>query len=126
MAENDHSTDTRMAQRQTGRLQRTLGRFDIVFLIFSAVVGLEMLGSVSAEGPQTFTWLVFLIALFLVPYALVFAETGSAFPGEGGVYLWSRRAFGRPVAAVASALSQLFGLFLVQYLADKCAAAHCT
>lgn len=40
----DHSTDTRMAQRQTGRLQRTLGRFDIVFLIFSAVVGLEMLG----------------------------------------------------------------------------------
>lgn len=105
MAENDHSTDTRMAQRQTGRLQRTLGRFDIVFLIFSAVVGLEMLGSVSAEGPQTFTWLVFLIAVFLVPYALVFAETGSAFPGEGGVYLWSRRAFGRPVAAVASALT---------------------
>lgn len=101
----DHSTDTRMAQRQTGRLQRTLGRFDIVFLIFSAVVGLEMLGSVSAEGPQTFTWLVFLIIVFLIPYALVFAETGSAFPGEGGVYLWARRAFGRPVAAVASALT---------------------
>ncbi|WP_399553255.1 APC family permease [uncultured Propionibacterium sp.] len=94
-----------MAQRQTGRLQRTLGRFDIVFLIFSAVVGLEMLGSVSAQGPQTFTWLVFLIIVFLVPYALIFAETGSAFPGEGGVYLWTRRAFGRPAAAVASALT---------------------
>ncbi|MDN6799549.1 MAG: APC family permease, partial [Propionibacterium sp.] len=94
-----------MADRQTTRLQRTLSRFDIVFLIVSAVVGLEMLGSVSAEGPQTFTWLVVLIVIFVIPYALIFAETGSAFTGEGGVYLWVRRAFGRPVAAVASAFT---------------------
>lgn len=98
-------TDTEMAQDQAKVLQRTLSRFDIVFLIVSAVVGLEMLGSVSAEGPQTFTWLVFLIIVFLVPYALIFAETGSAFVGEGGVYLWTRKAFGRPAAAVASAFT---------------------
>lgn len=97
--------DTEMAQNQTKVLQRTLSRFDIVFLIVSAVVGLEMLGSVSSQGPQTFTWLVFLIIVFLVPYALIFAETGSAFVGEGGVYLWTRKAFGRPVAAVASAFT---------------------
>ena len=42
--------DTDMAKDQTKVLQRTLNRFDIVFLIVSAVVGLEMLGSVSAEG----------------------------------------------------------------------------
>jgi hypothetical protein len=98
-------TDTEMAQDQTKVLQRTLSRFDIVFLIVSAVVGLEMLGSVSAQGPQTFTWLVVLIVVFLVPYALIFAETGSAFVGEGGVYLWTRKAFGRPAAAVASAFT---------------------
>lgn len=98
-------TDTEMAQDQTKVLQRTLSRFDIVFLIVSAVVGLEMLGSVSAQGPQTFTWLVILIVVFLVPYALIFAETGSAFVGEGGVYLWTRKAFGRPAAAVASAFT---------------------
>ena len=40
--------DTDMAKDQTKVLQRTLNRFDIVFLIVSAVVGLEMLGSVSA------------------------------------------------------------------------------
>lgn len=97
--------DTEMAQDQTKVLHRTLNRFDVVFLIVSAVVGLEMLGSVSAEGPQTFTWLVFLIVVFLIPYSLIFAETGSAFVGEGGVYLWTRRAFGRPVAAIASAFT---------------------
>jgi len=96
------NNDTDMATDQTKVLQRTLNRFDIVFLIVSAVVGLEMLGSVSAEGPETFTWLVFLIIVFLIPNSLIFAETGSAFVGEGGVYLWTRRAFGRPAAAVTS------------------------
>ena len=52
VARSDQEVNTRMADRQTTRLQRTLSRFDIVFLIVSAVVGLEMLGSVSAEGPQ--------------------------------------------------------------------------
>lgn len=96
---------TEYAQRQNEVLHRTLGRFDIVFIVFSAVVGLEMLGSVSAQGPETFTWLIFLTVVFLVPYALIFAETGSAFIGEGGVYLWVREAFGRPAAAVASAFT---------------------
>lgn len=96
---------TALAQQQTSVLHRTLGRFDIIFLVVSAVVGLEMLGSVSAQGPETFTWLVFLIVVFLIPYALIFAETGSAFVGEGGVYIWVRQAFGRPLAAIASAFT---------------------
>ncbi|MFC0673686.1 APC family permease [Brachybacterium hainanense] len=99
------SGSTQYAQQQNAVLHRTLGRFDIIFIVVSAVVGLEMLGSVSAQGAETFTWLVFLIIVFLVPYALIFAETGSAFIGEGGVYLWVRQAFGRPAAAVASAFT---------------------
>ncbi|PWH06068.1 amino acid permease [Brachybacterium endophyticum] len=105
MTEIGPDGSTRFAQKQNEVLHRTLGRFDIVFIVVSAVVGLEMLGSVSSQGPETFTWLVFLIIVFLVPYALIFAETGSAFVGEGGVYLWVRRAFGRPAAAVASAFT---------------------
>ncbi len=96
---------TQYAQQQNAVLHKTLGRFDIIFIVVSAVVGLEMLGSVSAQGAETFTWLVFLIIVFLVPYALIFAETGSAFVGEGGVYLWVRKAFGRPAAAIASAFT---------------------
>ncbi|UQN28554.1 APC family permease [Brachybacterium kimchii] len=105
MTEIGPDGSTRFAEEQNQVLHRTLGRFDIVFIVVSAVVGLEMLGSVSSQGPETFTWLVFLIIVFLVPYALIFAETGSAFVGEGGVYLWVRQAFGRPAAAVASAFT---------------------
>ncbi|MGY5766463.1 APC family permease [Brachybacterium sp. DNPG3] len=105
MPDPGSSGSTQYAQQQNAVLHKTLGRFDIIFIVVSAVVGLEMLGSVSAQGPETFTWLVFLIIVFLIPYALIFAETGSAFVGEGGVYLWVRTAFGRPAAAVASAFT---------------------
>lgn len=96
---------TQLAQDQVQFLHRTLSRLDIVLMTVSAVVGLEMLGSVSTYAGQTFTWLLVLLVFFLVPYALIFAEVGSAFVGEGGVYLWVRDAFGRPAAAIASALT---------------------
>ena len=85
--------------------KKTLGRLDIVFLIVAAVVSIETLGQVSGFGAETFTWALVLAVLFLVPYGLIFAETGGAFTGEGGVYVWCRKAFGRPVAAIASLLT---------------------
>jgi amino acid transporter len=96
---------TQMAEQQTRRLKKTLGRFDIFFLLIAAVVSIETLGQVSGYGAQTFTWTVILSIFFLVPYGLIFAETGGAFTEEGGIYIWVRRAFGRAPAAVASILT---------------------
>lgn len=96
---------TAQADRETRHLQKTLGRFDIIFLIVAAVVSVEVLGQVSSFGGQTFTWALVLAVFFLVPYALIFAEVGSTFTGEGGVYVWVRRAFGRPLAAIAALLT---------------------
>ncbi|WGW11035.1 APC family permease [Saxibacter everestensis] len=96
---------TVLAQEQTRHLKKTLGRFDILFLIVAAVVGLEVLGQVSAFGRETFTWALILAVFFLIPYGLIFAEIGSTFVGEGGVYLWTRQAFGRPVAALTALLT---------------------
>ena len=97
--------ETAQADREVKHLKKTLGRLDIVFLIVAAVVSIETLGQVSGFGAETFTWALVLAVLFLVPYGLIFAETGGAFTGEGGVYVWCRKAFGRPVAAIASLLT---------------------
>lgn len=97
--------ETAQADREVKHLKKTLGRLDIVFLIVAAVVSIEALGQVSGFGAETFTWTLVLAVLFLVPYGLIFAETGAAFTGEGGVYVWCRKAFGRPVAAIASLLT---------------------
>lgn len=101
MSENS----TVMAQQETGHLKKSLGRFDIIFLVMSAVLSIEVIAETAGYGGETFTWTLVLAVFFLVPYALIFAETGSTFIGEGGAYLWVRRAFGRPAGALASILS---------------------
>lgn len=96
---------TALAAQQEALLHRTLRRFDIVFLLIAAVVGLETLGQVSLYGAEAFTWALVLAVFFLVPYGLIFAETGAAFSEEGGAYTWVRDAFGRPLAAIAAMLT---------------------
>lgn len=99
------ASPTALAQEQESRLLKTLGPFDLLFLLIAAVVGLETLGQVSTFGAEAFTWTLVLAVLFLVPYGLVFAETGAAFTEEGGAYTWVRDAFGRRSAAIASLLT---------------------
>jgi amino acid transporter len=96
---------TAYADEQKQHLKKTLGRFDIVLIVMSAVLSIEVLAETAGFGAETFTWTLVLAIFFLVPYALVFAETGSTFVGEGGAYIWVRQAFGRPAGAIASILS---------------------
>ncbi|WP_345150324.1 APC family permease [Arthrobacter ginkgonis] len=91
-----------MAQEQSQHLQKSLGRFDVLLLVVAAVVSIEVLGQVSGFGGETFTWTLILAVTFMIPYGLIFAETGGAFTEEGGVYVWTRMAFGRLVAAIAA------------------------
>ena len=93
---------TALAQEQSKHLQKSLGRFDILLLVVAAVISVEVLGQVSGFGGETFTWTLILAVTFMVPYGLIFAETGGAFTEEGGVYIWTRMAFGRVVAAITS------------------------
>src|SRR5438046_10633143 len=85
---------------EKAKVQKSLRRFDLVFFLIGTLVGLDTIGAVAKNGAQGFTWLVFLGLFFFVPYGLLMAELGAAFPFEGGVYVWSRLAFGRLVAAI--------------------------
>jgi amino acid transporter len=103
MTNQSHLT-TDLAAEQQERLQRTLGRFDIVALLIAAVISIEVLGQISSFGGETVTWIVVLAVTFLLPYALVFAETGARYSDEGGPYVWVKLAFGRKVAAISTML----------------------
>ena len=95
---------TASAVQEKRKLRRHFRRFDIFFYLICTVVTLDTVGAVASNGAQGFTWLVFLGVFFLLPYALSIAELGSAFPQEGGPYVWTRLAFGRPLAAVNSVI----------------------
>jgi len=59
---------------------------------------------VAEGGGESFTWLLVYAIVFFIPQALLFAELGTAFPQEGGPYLWTRLAFGHLAGAVNNLL----------------------
>ena len=83
-------------------LRRELGRLDAICLLVTAIVAIDLIGAVANGGPQSLSWLAVVAALFFVPAGLVVSELGSAFPDEGGAYVWARRAFGRTIGAVTA------------------------
>jgi glutamate:GABA antiporter len=91
---------TSAALEEKAKLRKHFNRFDIYFFLLCTIVGVDTLGQVAADGAQGFLWLLVLGLVFFVPYALLTAELGAAFTEEGGVYVWTRMAFGRLVAAI--------------------------
>jgi len=85
---------------ESAKLQRHFGRFDILFFLICTIVGVDTIASVAEGGGQAFTWMMVFALVFFVPQALLFAELGTAFPQEGGPYLWTRLAFGHLAGAV--------------------------
>jgi glutamate:GABA antiporter len=95
-------TTTQLALHEKSKLKKSLRRFDMLFFLLCAFVGLDTLGLVASSGGEGFTWLIVLAIAFVLPYALVMAEVGSAFTQEGGPYEWTKLAFGRFHAGLAA------------------------
>ncbi|MBF9069441.1 APC family permease [Streptacidiphilus sp. NEAU-YB345] len=68
----------------------------------AAVISADVIGQIATGGGEAVTWTALLGLFFLVPYALLFAETGAAFPQEGGPYVWVKLAYGRTAAALTT------------------------
>jgi amino acid transporter len=95
---------TELALQEKAKLVKSMSRLDLVGFTLCAFVGLDTLGTVASNGAQGFTWLILLALVFVLPYALLMAEVGSAFTQEGGPYEWSKMAFGRLQGAIAAVL----------------------
>jgi len=75
-------------------LKRVLGRWDLVLLFVVAVFNLNVVPSIAANGGVTvWLWLIALL-LFFWPQGIAVLELAHRFPGEGGVYLWTKEVFG--------------------------------
>jgi glutamate:GABA antiporter len=89
---------------EKAKLRKVLRRFDLVLFTACAIVGLDSVAAAAEAGAQAITWLVVSLVIFLIPYGMLTAELGSAFPVEGGPYEWARMSFGRPAGAVTAIL----------------------
>lgn len=75
-------------------LRRELGLFDLTLLLVIAVVNINTIPVIAAAGWRTITLWILAFVLFLIPQGMAVAEFGKQYPGEGGIYLWTREMFG--------------------------------
>jgi amino acid transporter len=76
------------------QLRKVLGLWDVVAMNVVAVVGLRWIARSARVGaPSVTLWILACLAFFL-PLASAIIELSSRHPDQGGLYTWTRRAFG--------------------------------
>src|SRR5438034_8001630 len=79
-------------------LRRALGFRDLLLFYVVTTFSLRWIATAAAAGPSSLLiWIVAAAGLF-VPLVFTVLELSSRYPDEGGIYVWSKRAFG-PFAA---------------------------
>lgn len=75
-------------------LKRVLCRRDLILLFVVAVFGLNVVPSIAANGGVTIWLWIISLTFFFWPQGIAVIELAHRYPGEGGVYLWSKELFG--------------------------------
>lgn len=74
--------------------EKKVSLFKMVSFTVCGIVVLDTFVAPAAMGVSSITvWLLTAI-LFFIPYGLINAELGAAYPEDGGIYAWVKRAFG--------------------------------
>jgi glutamate:GABA antiporter len=83
-----------MIDQHPVQLRRSLGLLDVVLFFVVAGSNLQWVATAAAAGPSSLpVWLIGCLAMF-VPLAIAVVFLSSHLPDEGGLYVWSKRAFG--------------------------------
>src|SRR5437762_9703096 len=76
------------------QLRRALTFRDLVLFYLVTTFSLRWIATAAAAGPSALViWVMAAIGLF-IPLVFTVLELSSRYPEEGGIYVWSKRAFG--------------------------------
>lgn len=75
-------------------LRRELGFWDVLLFNIAAVLGPRWIAAAAHNGTSSISLWVLAALLFFLPTALIIVELSTRFPAEGGLYVWSKEAFG--------------------------------
>ena len=75
-------------------LERALRTRDIVLFNVAAIVGMRWVALAAANGPSSLFLWVLAALVFFVPQGFAVIALASAIPEEGGLYVWTSKAFG--------------------------------
>ncbi len=76
------------------RPRRVLGFRDLILFYVVTGISLRWIATAAAAGPSSIVIWIGAWLVFYTPLALSVIELSSRYPNEGGLYVWSKRAFG--------------------------------
>jgi amino acid transporter len=82
------------SQDTKSQLRKTMGFWDVLLFNIATVLGPRWIAAAGHNGTSSISLWVIAAVFFFVPGALVINELSSRFPEEGGLYAWSKEAFG--------------------------------
>jgi len=71
-----------------------MGFWDVLLFNIATVLGPRWVASAAHNGTSSLSLWVLAAVLFFFPSALVIVELSTRFPNEGGLYVWTKEAFG--------------------------------
>jgi len=71
-----------------------MGFWDVLLFNIAAVLGPRWIAAAAHNGTSSISLWVLAAVLFFLPTALIVVELSTRFPHEGGLYIWSKEAFG--------------------------------
>lgn len=76
------------------QMPKAMGFWDVLLFNIATVLGPRWVAAAAHNGTSSISLWVIAAVLFFIPSALVINELSSRFPEEGGLYVWTKEAFG--------------------------------
>ncbi|MEZ9825326.1 amino acid permease [Vibrio cyclitrophicus ZF65] len=73
---------------------KKMGITPLALFSLCAVLVVDTLTASASIGVSSIGWWLLILVVFVLPYGLITSELSSAYPGEGGIYDWVKKAFG--------------------------------
>ncbi|MGL6312797.1 APC family permease [Vibrio sp. WXL103] len=74
--------------------EKKMGITPLALFSLCAVLVVDTLTASASIGVSSIGWWALILVIFVLPYGLITSELSSAYPGEGGIYDWVKKAFG--------------------------------
>jgi glutamate:GABA antiporter len=83
-----------MSDQAQAQLRRVMGFWDVLFFNIATVLGPRWVAAAARNGQSSVSLWTIAAVFFFFPSALVITELSTRYPEEGGLYVWSKEAFG--------------------------------
>ncbi len=76
------------------QLRRAIGPWDLLLFNVASVLGPRWIAVAANNGTSSISLWVLAAVLFFLPTTMILTELSTRFPEEGGLYVWTKKAFG--------------------------------